>query len=50
MNKELIKYTPTEGAPQKCHACAQPNEALNQCAGCTLFFYCDRCVRSYSAY
>lgn len=43
MNKEVIKYTPTGGSPQKCHAFDQTKEAgLNKCAGCTLFFYCDK--------
>ncbi|KAI1377025.1 hypothetical protein F4677DRAFT_459405 [Hypoxylon crocopeplum] len=42
MNKEVIKYTPAEGSPQKCHGCDEPKENFNKCARCTLFHYCNR--------
>lgn len=42
MNKEVIKYTPMDGASQKCHGCDEVKEGLSKCGGCGLFFYCNK--------
>ncbi|KAI1382918.1 uncharacterized protein F4822DRAFT_434848 [Hypoxylon trugodes] len=42
MNKEVIKYTPTEGAKQKCYSCDETKDNLNMCAGCKTFHYCNK--------
>ncbi|RYP45127.1 hypothetical protein DL768_008485 [Monosporascus sp. mg162] len=42
MNKEVIEYTPAEGAPRRCHTCGEVKEGLDRCGGCTLFSYCNR--------
>ncbi|RYP24228.1 hypothetical protein DL765_000723 [Monosporascus sp. GIB2] len=42
MNKEVIEYTPAEGAPRRCHTCGEAKEGLDRCGGCTLFSYCNK--------
>lgn len=42
MNREVIRYTPVDGAARKCHNCGEAKEGLEKCGGCTLFFYCNR--------
>ncbi|KAI1456287.1 hypothetical protein F4805DRAFT_433112 [Annulohypoxylon moriforme] len=42
MNKEVVKYVPTDGAPQKCYSCNETTDKLLKCGGCESAFYCNK--------
>ncbi|KAI1104093.1 hypothetical protein F4804DRAFT_308215 [Jackrogersella minutella] len=42
MNKEIVKYTPTDGAPRKCQSCGEEKENLLKCGRCASAYYCNK--------
>ncbi|KAF3067121.1 putative set domain protein [Daldinia childiae] len=42
MNEQVLKYTVAEGTQRKCHGCDNVKMNINACAGCTLFYYCNK--------
>ncbi|KAI2467337.1 hypothetical protein F4781DRAFT_402523 [Annulohypoxylon bovei var. microspora] len=42
MNKEAIKYTPTDGTPQKCYSCDEAKKNLLKCGRCESAHYCSK--------
>ncbi|KAL7628303.1 hypothetical protein AAE478_002503 [Parahypoxylon ruwenzoriense] len=42
MNKQVVKYAPTDNSPPKCHGCDEVKENPEKCGGCKMFSYCDK--------